>query len=77
MNETRAEEAKRLVDEDCVPTQPRYTRVGTRHGPCFVKLYGDGTFFCTCDWSKYRNYTDDLCAHALAVKLMTEKENQP
>ena len=82
MTETRAEEAQRLVDEGYVAiTSP------SEFGVCglvlgkeavhstFVKT--NGHFFCDCDWGRDHNNTDDLCAHALAVKLAAEREQGP
>lgn len=79
MKETRAEKAQRLVDEGWVESilQADYStgalvrREKTHH---VVTVYANGTFFCTCEWGAIHSYTDDLCAHALAVKLAVERE---
>ena len=81
MPETRAEKAQRLVDAEAVVMLSRCSpyqtaRVHSGHTFYFVTLYANGTFHCTCDWGDYHSYTTDLCAHALAVKLMTEKEKE-
>lgn len=81
MTETRAEKAQRLVDEGRVSID-----LTTKYGVC-AHVTGDsgtygtithptGLFFCTCSWGQVHSYTDDLCAHALAVKLAIEKENK-
>jgi len=81
MTETRAEKAQRLVDEGQVGpvhTIPlvRWAFVQREHGHYLTTIYANGTFHCTCDWGQYHSYTDDLCAHALAVKLAAEKEKE-
>ncbi len=80
MTETRAEKAQRLVDEGKVHIahttfHSTTALVQGKHGPYTTIIYADGHFFCTCDWGAHHSYTDDLCAHALAVKLAVEKEN--
>jgi len=80
MPETRAEKAQRLVDEGRVNIVARWplgveARVQGEHSLYIVDVSKTGTFFCTCDWGLYRNYTNDLCAHALAVQLLIRKEN--
>ncbi len=80
MKETRAEKAQRLVDEGGVVIErvfPQYTQalVQGDHARYVLSTYANGTFFCTCEWGTVHSYTDDLCAHALAVKLAVEKEN--
>lgn len=73
MTETRAEKARRLCDEgrvDIKQNTASFTQafVQGEHGPCYTTVYANGTFFCSCAWGDYHSYTDDLCAHALAVK---------
>ncbi len=82
MTETRAEKAQRLVDEGRVTIGQKtssFTQavVQGKDGRYRTTIYVNGTFWCTCKWGDFHNYTDDLCAHALAVKLATEKENEP
>jgi len=81
MPETRAEKAQRLVDEGSLSLlfrESNYVRASVQSGDRIYNtvVYANGTFHCTCDWGQYHSYTDDLCAHALAVKLMTEKEKE-
>jgi len=81
MTETRAEKAQRLVDEGrvgSVSTNPYFSKavVQGEQGPYLVTVYTNDTFFCTCDWGMHRMYTDDLCAHALAVKLAVERSEE-
>jgi len=76
---TRAEEAQRLVDEGKVyvvfvglyVTEGRVQGENARYT---TALHTSGTFFCTCDWGQHHNYTHNLCAHALAVKLAVERK---
>lgn len=83
MNETRQEQAQRLVDQGDVSTYPDWhqrqhilthaeVEVGERI--YLVTIYRNGTFLCTCDWGDHHSYTDNLCTHALAVRLAVEKE---
>jgi len=81
MTETRAEKAQRLVDEGRVghvyagllrTTSSVQGDLAFYH----VILFDSGHYFCDCDWGRFHSYTDDLCAHALAVKLAAEKENE-
>lgn len=82
MTETRAEKAQRLVNEGKVEsiihsdlcTNALVKRDKTHY---VTTIYANGTFWCTCKWGDVHSYTDDLCAHALAVKLAVEKENKP
>ena len=80
MKETRAQKAQRLVDEGRVEIShttfhSTLALVQGEREPYTTTIYSDGHYFCTCDWGAYHSYTDDLCAHALAVKLATRKEN--
>jgi len=82
MSETRQEKAQRLVDEGRVGpvrTIPlvRWAFVQKEQGHYLTTIYANGHFHCTCGWGLYHSYTDDLSAHALAVKLAAEKENKP
>ncbi|GAH47508.1 unnamed protein product [marine sediment metagenome] len=82
MKETRAEKAQRLVDEGrvVIAFNDKHSLGGTvRSGEARYQVftYPNGHFFCTCKWGAVHSYTDDLCAHALAVKLAVEKENKP
>jgi len=80
MTQTRTEEAQRLVDEgrvELVHVGSHVTEAfveGTL-GPYATTVYANGHFFCSCEWGQDHSYTDEWCSHALAVKLMTEKEN--
>jgi len=74
MTETRAEKAQRLVDEGAVniywDTEICVgARVKANHGSHDTYLYRSGLFWCSCHWGLYHNYSYNLCAHALAVKL--------
>jgi len=80
MPETRAEKAQRLVNEGQVTIifSDRFGVSGLVHSQearyqAFV--YPNGHFGCTCTWGRMHWYTDDLCAHALAVQLLVGKEN--
>lgn len=79
MTETRAEKAQRLVDEGRVElghlgAYETGAIVRTENSHYHTSVYASGKFFCTCRWGQAHSYTDDLCAHALAVKLAAEKE---
>jgi len=72
--ETHAEKAQRLVDERRVNIvfPGHYVTeayVQGEHKSYAVVLYTSGRFSCPCPWGKVHWFTDDLCAHALAVKL--------
>jgi len=80
MPETRAEKAQRLVDEGQVHIlfdSAAYTQASTpgKHGLHTTVVYSNGKFWCTCDWGLYHAHTDDLCAHALAVRIAVERMN--
>jgi len=82
MTETRAEKAQRLVDEGRVRitlSVPAYSLADVKgdHGTHKVSITSRVIYFCTCEWGLYHSYTDDLCAHALAVKLAVERRNKP
>lgn len=82
MTEARAEKAQRLVDEGrvAITSQSGFGISAIVQGKkAFHQTFAkpNGHFFCTCDWGRYHNNTDDLCAHALAVQLAVEKENKP
>lgn len=76
---TRAEEAQRLVDEGRVTitrTDSLITRALVRGKlvTYTTNIYPISHFSCTCDWGMFHSHTDDLCAHALALRLIVEKE---
>ena len=78
MTETRAE-AQRLVDEGRVTNIISWTlsieaQVRGEHGLHRTILYHGGHFYCSCAHGAFHSYTDDLCAHALAVKLAVADE---
>jgi len=80
MTETRAEKAQRLVDKRRVKglyARNGYTGAHVKgdHGEYDVILRPGGRYYCLCEWGEIHWNSRDLCAHALAVKLMTEKEN--
>ena len=80
MTETRAEKAQRLVNEGKVHIRKNWSvlieaEVRGDHALHHTELYPNGHYFCMCDWGQYHSYTDDLCAHALAVRLTLEKES--
>ncbi len=82
MTETRAEKAQRLVDEGRIDIigQSKYGAhavVEGDNGYYTTCLYPNGHFFCTCPWGSIHSYADDLCAHALAVKLAAERTHAP
>lgn len=79
MTETRAEEAQRLVDEGgvhLVYEGPTYIQasVHSKHARYTTVVYENGTFWCTCQHGLYHAHTTDLCVHALALRLLIEKE---
>ncbi len=81
MTETRLQKAQRLVDEGAVHilrTNPHFTQavVLGEHGHYDTNIYACGHFFCNCLWGQHHSYTDDLCAHALAVKLAMERKKE-
>ena len=76
---TVAEKAQRLVDEGRVGSvfAGLLRTTGTVHDDLashWVILFDTGHYFCDCDHGKFRSYTDDLCAHALALRMVVEKE---
>lgn len=80
MTETRAE-AQRLVDEGGVHIMSRSEvciegRVGiNKQGRAYhTFLYTNGRFSCNCDECRHGSLSDDLCIHALALRLAVEKE---
>ena len=79
MTQPRAEEAQRLVDEGRVNIVMHWNHaieaeVEGEQMLYAVFLYDNGHYSCTCNWGSYRSHTDDLCAHALAVQMVVEKE---
>lgn len=82
MPETRAEKAQRLVDEGLV-MQLRPKSWGFEalviggHDEYITTLFNNGHYECTCEYGHFHSHTPDLCAHALAVKMVVEKENKP
>lgn len=81
MTETRAEKAQRLVDEKRIGIvgQSEYgvaAYVKGDHDIYTVNVFPTGRFWCECSWGAHHSFTDDLCAHAEALKLMTEKDNK-
>jgi len=81
MTETRAEKAQRLVDEGRVVLAPpgpwqAHGLVKSKGNYYDVVLYPNGHYACDCAWGRIHSHTDDLCAHALAVKLAVER-NKP
>jgi len=82
MTETRADKAQRLVDEggvEIVRIAPYATTAFVQgdHGLHAVILFASGNFNCVCPWGKIHWNSKDLCAHALAVQIVAEKENKP
>jgi len=82
MTKTRAEKAQRLVFEERVKILRDWAIfveavVQGDSGLYEVNLFSEGHYFCSCDWGADHSYTDDLCAHALAVKLAVAKEQVP
>lgn len=82
MTETHAREAQRL-DEGDVSIYPdwhqrqhilTHAEVEDDVDVYSVTIYHNGTFLCDCDWGDHHSYTDDLCAHAEAVRLIMEKK---
>lgn len=81
MTKTRAEKAQRLVDEGRVSIinhqiESTFAWVRGDHSRHTTMIYASGSFTCTCDWGENHNYSDDLCVHALAVKLAVGKDEQ-
>jgi len=81
MTETRLEKAQCLVDEGKVDLADAtiYSTAALVRGEYenyATRIYPDGTFFCTCDWGQHYSYTDDLCVHAIAVKLVMERSDR-
>lgn len=76
---TKAEKAQRLMDEGGVEIahttfHSTLALVQGERGPYTTTIYADGHYFCTCDWGAYHSYTDDLCVHALALRLVVADE---
>lgn len=81
MTETRAEKAQRLVDEGrvkitCDTAHYKCGRVRSNQHTYFVIIYVNSHFNCTCRWGDDHSQINDLCAHALAVKLAVQKERE-
>ena len=79
MSEIRTEKAERLVNHGAVEilrTTILFTEAFVRgdHGPQATIIYRNGRFYCTCDWGRLHPYTTKLCAHALAVRLVVQRE---
>jgi len=86
--ETRAEsigslkgKAQRLVDKgqvrNPVVSEYRTTALVWDGYVCYhPSIYPNGDYWCECAWARHHAHTDDLCAHALALRLTIEKENQ-
>lgn len=79
MAETHAEEARRLVDEgrvNIIFSNPMSTFIDVLDGQNnhTTQLFANGHYWCDCPWGSIYPHTDDLCAHALAVKLLMERE---
>jgi len=82
MIELRDEEEQRLVGEGRVKilsVQPFHALavVTGDHHIYETIFFASGRFWCECEWGQDHSNTDDLCAHALAVKLAVEKEQVP
>ena len=80
MSETRQEKARRLVDEGAVVicqhnSMFTMAHVTGDHRNYATFLFSSGHFYCECEWGAFHSHTDDLCAHALAVKLAVERRN--
>lgn len=79
MTETRAAKAQRLVDEGqvTIASQDNFSvgaLVASKGARYQVFVYPNGHYFCDCFWGQLHAGTTDLCAHALAVRLVVEKE---
>lgn len=78
---TKAEKAQRLVDRGCVDIRER-TEHATRAfvlsdaKEYHVTLYPNAQFRCTCRHGIFHSHTDELCAHALALKLAVERRQK-
>ena len=77
---TKTEKAQRLVDEGRVEIWGRTeyaVRAFVSDGPSkmLTVFYPYGHYYCECAGPIIHFDTDDLCAHALAVKLAVEKES--
>ena len=76
MTETRAEKAQRLVHDGQVELWGMteyairaYVNADVRQ--YLTVLYPNGRFWCECN--PFHSDADDLCVHALAVKLAAER----
>jgi len=81
MTETRAEKAQRLVDEGGVTIiqhSPMFTmaHIASDHHDYAPVLFFSGHFYCGCEWGVFHSYTPDLCAHALAVQIVVERNER-
>jgi len=81
MTETREQKAQRLVDQGCIELSCHsslYTEASVRgdHSLYNTCVLANGYFYCDCEWSRYHSHTDDLCVHALAVKLTVEADDE-
>ena len=79
MTETREQKAQRLVDEGHVTIlsiQPFHALavVTGDHHTYETIFFASGHFWCECEWGQVHSNTDDLCVHALAVKLAVESD---
>ncbi len=78
MTETRVKKAQRLVDEERITILWRNGRdaegtVREKEGYYHTIVFNSGHFLCTCPWGTDHSFTDNLCAHALAIQLAMEK----
>jgi len=79
MTQTTAEKAQLLADTGCVVIMSRneiFTLADVHSGDqvYYTFYHADNSFSCTCKHGQFHNYTTDLCSHALALKLVLEKE---
>ena len=81
MTETREQKAQRLVDDKRILVRSRSMLAvdasiegdGGIHHTIYLK---SGAFFCDCHWGLYHGNTREYCAHALALKMLTEKQEE-
>ena len=77
---TKTEKAQRLVDEGRVRiifSNPMGTFADVLDGYSYhtTQVWPNGHYWCDCPLGSTYPYTDDLCAHALAVRLTLERES--
>jgi len=80
VHETVDQKAERLLAERAVSNVQvhQYTTTANikgDHGDYDTIIYPDDLWWCSCMWGQIHAMTGSPCAHARALRLLTEKEN--